>query len=186
MLITQKWGKPIKVLKCEHRFCLNCLAACFLSGKNEKKSKSPACKVNTLKADISPSFDLKTLLSLPNLLSAMLPSYRNQSVDLLCKSLTGFYMRAALALNGLKYRSRHPEVFLETGVLKIYSKFTGEYPCRSVISIKVALQIEITFLQECSPINLLHIFGAPFAKNTSGRLLLKIQCNTCTEMYYTL
>ena len=49
MLITQKWGKPIKVLKCKHRFCLNCLAACFLSGKNEEESQCPACKMNTLK-----------------------------------------------------------------------------------------------------------------------------------------
>ena len=63
-LITQKWGKPIKVLKCEHRFCLNCFAACFLSGKNEEESQCPACKINTLKADISPSSDLQTLLSL--------------------------------------------------------------------------------------------------------------------------
>ena len=54
MLITQKWGKPIKVLKCEHRFCLNFLAACFLSGKNEEESQGPACKINTLKAGISP------------------------------------------------------------------------------------------------------------------------------------
>ena len=64
MLITQKWGKPMKVLKCEHRFCLSCLAECFLSGKNEEESQCPACKVNTLKADISPSTYLQTLLSL--------------------------------------------------------------------------------------------------------------------------
>ena len=64
MLITQKWGKSIKVLKCKHRFCLNCLAACFLSGKNEKESQCPACKMNTLKTDISPSSDLPNLLSL--------------------------------------------------------------------------------------------------------------------------
>ena len=70
MLNTQKWGNPIKVLKCEHRFCLNCLAACILSGKNEEKSQCLACKVSTLKADISPSFDLQTLLSLLNPLSA--------------------------------------------------------------------------------------------------------------------
>ena len=34
-------------------------------------------------------------------------------------------------------RSSHPEVFLEKGVLKICSKFTGEHPCRSAISIKL-------------------------------------------------
>ena len=64
MLITQKWGKPLKVLKCEHRFCLNRLAACFSSGKNEEESQCPAYKINTLKADISPLYDLKTLMSL--------------------------------------------------------------------------------------------------------------------------
>ena len=64
MLITQKLGKPIKVLKFKHRFCLNCLAACFLSGKNEEESQCPACKMNNLKTDISPSSDLPTLLSL--------------------------------------------------------------------------------------------------------------------------
>ena len=42
----------------------------YLSGKNEEESQCPACKVNTLKADISPSFDLQTLLSLFNPLSA--------------------------------------------------------------------------------------------------------------------
>ena len=55
--------KPIKVLKCKHRFCLNCLAAC-LNGKNEEKSQCPARKINILKAGISPSSDLQTLLSL--------------------------------------------------------------------------------------------------------------------------
>ena len=34
-------------------------------------------------------------------------------------------------------RSSHPEVFLEKGVLKICSKFTGEHPFQSVISIKL-------------------------------------------------
>ena len=51
-------------------------------------------------------------------------------------------------------RSSPPEAFLEKGVLKLYSKFTGEHPCRSVISIKLLFK--------------------PFSKNTSGRLLLKV------------
>ena len=34
-------------------------------------------------------------------------------------------------------RSSPPEVFLEKGVLKICIKFTGEYPCQSVVSIKL-------------------------------------------------
>ena len=40
------------------------MAACFLSGKNEEESQVPAFKINTLEADISPSSDLSTLLSL--------------------------------------------------------------------------------------------------------------------------
>ena len=38
-----------------------------------------------------------------------------------------------------RYRSSRPEVFLRKGVLKICSKFTGEHPCRSAISINLQL-----------------------------------------------
>ena len=73
-------------------------------------------------------------------------------------------------------RSSHTEVFYEKGVLKICSKFTGEQPCRSVVSIKLLCNfIEITHLHCCSPVNLLHIFRTPFPRNTSGRLLLRLQ-----------
>ena len=55
---------------------------------------------------------------------------------------------------------------------KICSKFTGEHPCRSVISIKLQSNfIEITPWHRCSPVNLLHIFRTPFLRNTSGWLL---------------
>ena len=50
-------------------------------------------------------------------------------------------------------RSSHPEVFLRKVVLKICSKFTGEHPCQSVISIKLQSR-------------------TPFLRNISGRLLL--------------
>ena len=61
------------------------------------------------------------------------------------------------------FRSSHPEVFLGKGVLKRCSKFTGENPCRSVISIKMLCNfIEMTLWHGCSPINLLHIFRTPF------------------------
>ena len=40
-----------------------------------------------------------------------------------------------------KHRSRHPEVFLGKGALEICSKFTGEHPCQSAISIKAALKL---------------------------------------------
>ena len=56
---------------------------------------------------------------------------------------------------------------LRKGVLKICSKFTGEHPCRS----------EITLRHGCSPVNLLHVFRTHFLNNTSGWLLLQIREN---------
>ena len=80
---------------------------------------------------------------------------------------------------GLIYRSSHPEVFLEKGVLKICNKLREEHLCRSVISIKLLCNfIEITLRHGCSPVNLLHIFRAPFTKNTSGRLLLNLDLSS--------
>ena len=70
-------------------------------------------------------------------------------------------------------RSSPPEGFLGKGVLKICSKFTGEHPCRSVISVKLLCNfIEITLQHGCSPVNLLHIFRTSFPKNTAEGLLL--------------
>ena len=70
-------------------------------------------------------------------------------------------------------RSSYPEVFLEKAVLKMYSKFTGEHPSRSAISIMLFCSfIEITLRHGCSPVNLQHIFRTAFPKNTSERLLL--------------
>ena len=135
MLTTQKWGKPITVLKCEHRFYLNWL----------EQSQCLACKANTLKEFISPSFDLQTLLSLLNSLSASFAPNRNQSIDLLCKSVDWFLYNGKPALKELKYRSSHPEVFLEKVVLKICSKFTGEHPRWSVTSIKLFCKLKSYF-----------------------------------------
>ena len=65
------------------------------------------------------------------------------------------------------------EVFLRKGLRKIYSKFTGEHPYRSVISIKLQSKfIEIVLQHWCSSANLLYFFRTPFPKNTSGGLLL--------------
>ena len=67
------------------------------------------------------------------------------------------------------------DVFLGKGVLKICTKFKGEHPWRSSISIKLLCNfIEIALRHECSPINLLHIIRTPFLKKTSEWLLLKI------------
>ena len=73
----------------------------------------------------------------------------------------------------INHKSNHSEVLLVKGVLKICSKFTGEQPCRSVISIKLLCNfIKIIPRHGCSPLNLLHIFRTPFTKNTSERLFL--------------
>ena len=53
------------------------------------------------------------------------------------------------------------------------SKFTGEHPCRSVISINMQINfIEIALWHGYSSVNLLHILRTPFLKNFSGGLLL--------------
>ena len=61
----------------------------------------------------------------------------------------------------------------------VKNKKTSSYPeIKVAISIKLLCIkllfnfIEITFRHGCCPINLLHIFRAPFPKNTSGGLLL--------------
>ena len=70
-------------------------------------------------------------------------------------------------------RSSYPEVFIGKGVPKIRSKFTGEHPCRSVISIKLQSNfITVTLRHGCSHVNLLHFFKTPFPRNTSEILLL--------------
>ena len=69
--------------------------------------------------------------------------------------------------------SSRPDVSLGKGVLKIYSKFTGEHSCQSAISINLQSNFtEIALRQECFPVNLLYIFRTPFPKNTSGWLLM--------------
>ena len=73
-----------------------------------------------------------------------------------------------------EFRSSHPGVFIRKGVLKICSKFTGEHPWQSVISIKLQSNfIEIALRYEFSPVNLLHSFRTSFLKSTSRWLLLK-------------
>ena len=62
-------------------------------------------------------------------------------------------------------------LLLGKGVLEVCSKFTGEHPCRSALSIKLQSNfIKIALRHGCSPVNLLHIFRIPFLKNTSSGL----------------
>ena len=82
---------------------------------------------------------------------------------------------ATLQSEKLILRSSPSEVFFRKGVLKLCSKFTGEHPCRNVISLKLLRNvIEITLQHGYSPVILLRIFRTPFLKSTSGRLLLFI------------
>ena len=60
-----------------------------------------------------------------------------------------------------------------TFILDLYSKFTGEHPCKSVISIKLKATL-LKSLHGCSSVNLLHIFRIPFPKNIFGGLLLSV------------
>ena len=87
-------------------------------------------------------------------------------------TLKNFNMRSINLDCFTQSRGSYPEI-LEKGVLKICSKFIGEHPCRSTISIKLLCNfVEIAFEHGCSPVNLLHIFRKPFLQNTSGWLLL--------------
>ena len=108
---------------------------------------------------------------------------QKQNISLfICYQLTTFHCLVVFTLWEIdcrNCRSSHPEVFLRKGFLKICSKFTGEDPCPSAISIKLICKfIEITLRRGYSPVNLLHIFRKPFLKNTSGWLLLKL-VNMC-------
>ena len=60
-------------------------------------------------------------------------------------------------------------MFLQKAVLKICSKFTGEQPRGSVITIKLQSLLKS---HVCFPLNLLHIFRTPFHKNTYEGLRL--------------
>ena len=57
------------------------------------------------------------------------------------------------------FRSSPLEVLLWEDVLKIYIRFTGEYPCWNVISIK--LQFFGIIFRHGYSVNLLHIFRTP-------------------------
>ena len=99
-----------------------------------------------------------------------------------CKLLRSFCSLIFHWSSTVMGRSSPPEVFLGKCVLKICSKFTGEHPCRSVISIKLQSNfIEITLHYGHSPVNVLHIFKTTFHKNTYGGLPLYISTflNVC-------
>ena len=56
-----------------------------------------------------------------------------------------FLLSPCCCMEETKNKSSHPEVFLGKVVLKLCSKFTGEHPCQSAISVKLLCNfIEIT------------------------------------------
>ena len=87
------------------------------------------------------------------------------SINLLSKCVFLYFQKKPL-----------PDALFGKVVLKVCTKFTGEHPCRSVISIKLLCNFnEITCRYEYTPINLPHIFRKPFSKNTYGGLLLHFE-----------
>ena len=87
---------------------------------------------------------------------------------ILPKYASNYCQNAVVRLTSTYFRSIHPGVqphLLKKGVLKICSKFTGEHPCGSVISIKLLWNfIEICLRHGFSPVKLLHIFRTPFPR----------------------
>ena len=78
--------------------------------------------------------------------------------------VSNIFLIIALHVGRIVVKTCRPKMFLVKDVLKICSKFTGEHPCRSVISIKLQSSfIEITLRYGCSPVNLLHPFTTPFS-----------------------
>ena len=85
------------------------------------------------------------------------------------------------ALSARRVRSSPPEMFFWKGILKKRSKFTGEHPCWSVISINLQSNyIKITSGHGCSPVNLLCIFRTSYYRNTSEKLQLSLGLETVT------
>ena len=102
--------------------------------------------------------DFKHLFNLHPLMSLIIESLKNKVSFFFSKSEILFILSTFLfsavrvlfetsTLSSLLYisdyedlpmfRSSHPDVFLGKCVLKIYSKFIGEHPCRSATSIKL-------------------------------------------------
>ena len=76
------------------------------------------------------------------------------------------FFTSMLTLNTQKQPSKG--VAYSEATSKICCIFTGVHPCRNVISINFQSNfIEIALRHGLSPINLLHIFGTSFSKNSS-------------------
>ena len=124
-------------------------------------------------------------------------SYRNQPIDLLCKSMNWFLYDNGLChervnvmhhlfrwwfyFNILVFywylQNQPPEVFCKKGVLRIFSKFTGKHLCQSPFFNKVAALRPATLLKKrpwhrCFPVNFAKLLRTLFLQNSSRRLFL--------------
>ena len=85
------------------------------------------------------------------------------------------FMQCSASINSGCLEKKPIRVVARKRCSKICSKFTGEHPWQSVISIKLHYNfLEITLRHGCSPVNLLHIFRKSFSRNTSEGLLLSL------------
>ena len=80
----------------------------------------------------------------------------------------------------LKIQKQPPEVLRKKGVFKNFAKFTGKQLRQSLFFNKVTVLRTAILLKKrlwrwCFPVNFSKFLKAPFLKNTSGRLLLKIK-----------
>ena len=95
---------------------------------------------------------------------------------ILSKYLKGACFLKAFCQNN-NVQKQPPRGVLKKRCSDICSKFTGEVPCPSVISIKLQSNfIEIKLRHGCSPVNLLHIFRISFPRKTSEWLFLNVAC----------
>ena len=99
-----------------------------------------------------------------------------------------------LFLQSGRDRSSRSEVFLVKGVLKIYSKFTGEHPCRSAISITLQSKISQNSLENtcaiekkaiwhmCFPVNNTKLLGTTFIEHCRWLLLNIVKTYLLSEI----
>ena len=112
--------------------------------KMKKKKKGPKKKklLETLIQIQALKFSLTSLfLSRPFLKKERIGILSSRKVK------SWFLYLTKSTLLSLLFRSTHPEVFLGKSVLKMCSKFTEEYPCRSVISIKLQSNCKAAYFQ---------------------------------------
>ena len=79
------------------------------------------------------------------------------------------------------YRSNHRRCSVRKGVLRNFGKFTEKRLCQGLFFNKVAGLRPATLFKKrlwhrCFPVNFVKSLRTPFLQNTSGQLLLKINC----------